>query len=159
MLLLRLWKGMSIGRPLRPSEFNGNMAAIEQAVNDMLLKAHPVGSLYWREDDTDPATLFGGTWTRIKDVFILAAGDTYAAGGTGGEATVTLTSNQSGIRAHTHPFTPLYNGPHTTGYTNVSMSGTAAAGNAVGANTAEDASEAHNNMPPFETYYCWKRTA
>lgn len=47
-------------------------------------------------DPTSPASLFGGTWERIKDRFILAAGDTYAAGSTGGEAT------------HTHDYALLY---------------------------------------------------
>ena len=54
--------------------------------------AHPVGSVYISTAATDPADLFGGgTWERIKDVFLLAAGDTYAAGASGGEAAHTLT--------------------------------------------------------------------
>ena len=38
-------------------------------------------------NSTEPSILFGGTQERIKDRFILAAGDSYAAGATGGEAT------------------------------------------------------------------------
>ena len=53
--------------------------------------AHPIGSYYWSADLTDPGELFGGTWERIKDRFILAAGDTYTAGSTGGAASHTLT--------------------------------------------------------------------
>lgn len=69
------------------------------------LAAHPVGSLYWTSSTENPATTFGGgTWTRIKDRFILAAGDTYANGNTGGAATVTLTADQ--IPSHNHSFTP-----------------------------------------------------
>lgn len=60
----------------------------------------PVGSYYWSDVDTDPGTLFGGTWERVKDRFILAAGDTYAAGATGGEATHTLTVEE--MPGHTH---------------------------------------------------------
>ena len=44
---------------------------------------------------TDPGTLIGGTWERIKDKFLLSAGDTYTAGSTGGSAKATLPS-------HTH---------------------------------------------------------
>lgn len=35
-------------------------------------------------NSTEPSILFGGTQERIKDRFILAAGDSYAAGTTGG---------------------------------------------------------------------------
>lgn len=28
---------------------------------------YPVGSLYWSSNSTNPATLFGGTWTQIAD--------------------------------------------------------------------------------------------
>lgn len=63
---------------------------------------HPVGSLYWSSVSTDPGTIFGGTWVRVKDTFILAAGDTYAAGDTGGEATHKLTADESGLKSHGH---------------------------------------------------------
>lgn len=42
--------------------------------------------------DVDPSTLFGGTWERIKDTFLLAAGDSYSAGSTGGSANHTHTN-------------------------------------------------------------------
>ena len=48
--------------------------------------------------------MFGGTWTQIKDRFILAAGDSYTNGVTGGAATVTLSVNN--MPSHTHTFTP-----------------------------------------------------
>lgn len=55
---------------------------------DILQAVYPVGALYLSSVDADPATLFGfGTWERVKDTFLLAAGDTYAAGATGGEET------------------------------------------------------------------------
>lgn len=46
---------------------------------------------FWVSDDpTSPASFIGGTWEQIKDKFILAAGDTYAAGSVGGKASVAL---------------------------------------------------------------------
>ena len=65
---------------------------------------YPVGSIYWSSNNTNPASLFGGTWTQIKDRFILAAGDSYTNGATGGAATVTL--SVSNMPSHTHSFTP-----------------------------------------------------
>ena len=65
---------------------------------------YPVGSIYWSSNNTNPGTLFGGTWTQIKDRFILAAGDYNSNGATGGAATVTLTV--SNMPSHSHSFTP-----------------------------------------------------
>lgn len=143
-----------------------------------LLAAHPVGSYYWSDDSTDPATLFGGTWVQVKDTFILAAGDDYTAGDTGGEAAHTLTSAESGQKAvsipsggsHTHSLSLKYRAAGV-------LTGTAAYFHGDGTNTytgfstvadtgahthsipGADAAEAHNNMPPYVVAYCWKRTA
>ena len=50
---------------------------------------YPVGSLYFSVNNTNPGTLFGGTWERIEDKFLLCAGSTYAPGTTGGAASHT----------------------------------------------------------------------
>ena len=77
---------------------------------------YPVGSIYWSSNNTNPASLFGGTWTQIKDKFILAAGDSYTNGATGGAATVTLTV--SNMPSHSHSFTPSGTvGSHTHSFT------------------------------------------
>lgn len=84
---------------------NQLLAALNKLKADAALAAHPVGSLYWTSVNENPAVTFGGgTWTQIKDKFILAAGDTYTNGGTGGVATVTLTTEQ--MPNHSHSFTP-----------------------------------------------------
>lgn len=57
--------------------------AAEQTANNIFSLVYPVGSVYMSVDAADPAGLFGGTWERIKDTFLLAAGDAYAAGSTG----------------------------------------------------------------------------
>lgn len=46
---------------------------------------YPVGSIYMSVNATDPANLFGGVWERIKERFLLGAGDTHTPGSTGGE--------------------------------------------------------------------------
>ncbi len=84
---------------------------IAQAKAQAILEAHPVGSLYWTSSTENPAVTFGGgTWTQIKDRFVLAAGSSYKQGNTGGSATITLTTAQlpshSHTIAHTHSFTP-----------------------------------------------------
>lgn len=61
---------------------------------------YPVGSIYMSVNNTNPSTLFGGTWEQLKDKFLLSAGDNYSAGATGGEATHKLTTNE--MPSHTH---------------------------------------------------------
>lgn len=84
------------------------LEALNKLKAEAALAAHPVGSLYWTSVNENPATTFGGgTWEQIKDKFILAAGDTYSQGATGGSATVTLTAEQMpshyhSVGSHTH---------------------------------------------------------
>lgn len=74
--------------------------AIDEAVikvSQLLDLFYPVGSIYTSTKNTNPAATLGGTWTQIKDRFLLCAGDSYSAGSTGGSATHTHTST-----AHIH---------------------------------------------------------
>ena len=70
----------------------------------LLNLVYPVGSIYLSSNSTNPGTLFGGTWTQIKDRFILTAGNSYTVNSTGGAATVTL--SVSNMPSHSHSFTP-----------------------------------------------------
>lgn len=122
------------------------------------INPYPVNALYISVDPTDPSTYFGGTWERIKDTFILAAGDTYAAGTTGGEATHTLTVAE--LPSHTHR--TLYytsSGSQGFGYNfqkKGEWSNQVAASSGIGDTGGNGA---HNNMPPYLAVYVWKRTA
>jgi len=58
-------------------------------------------------NSTNPGTLFGGTWQQIQDTFLLAAGSTYTAGGTGGNDKHTHTYE------HTHTTPATTTGSHT----------------------------------------------
>lgn len=46
------------------------------------IQAYPVGSIYLAYGTTDPATLFGGTWTRITDSLLRAASTSDTIGST-----------------------------------------------------------------------------
>nr|DAM44134.1 MAG TPA: baseplate protein [Caudoviricetes sp.] len=116
-------------------------------ISTILSKVYPVGSIYMSVNSVSPATLFGGTWERIKDQFLLAAGDKYAAGKTGGEATHTLTENE--IPAHRHSiWFPNAGGEQSAaiGYPEAGSKNTwyAEASKTAGAGGGA----AHKNMPP-----------
>ena len=72
---------------------------------------YPVGSIYFSTVDVNPGTLFGGTWEKLKDKFLLGSGDTYSLGSTGGEANHTLTESE--IPSHSHSESTSSNGSHT----------------------------------------------
>lgn len=138
----------------------------EAAKGSALLAANPVGKLWASDDPTSPASIVGGTWERIKDCFILAAGDTYAAGSTGGEATHKLTINE--IPAHYHDILIDYknaNGLDASNYkivlltTAFKSSKTDTARYLSGGSTYVGSSQPHNNMPPYISMYVWKRIA
>lgn len=152
----------------KPSDsFKEHWAAIlngetPSGTNPLLDLIHPVGSIYWSTNITSPETLFGGTWEQIKDTFILAAGDSYSAGSTGGEANHTLTIDELPSHRHYLKYGNVYIGYLNSNAAqsnnnalykyNVSR-GDALYGEDVGRN------QPHNNMPPYLVAYCWKRTA
>lgn len=80
-------------------------------LQDTASKLYPVGSVYISFNATDPSVLFGGTWARLKDTFLLANGDAYAPNTTGGSATKTITL--SNMPAHNHTINANGNHTHT----------------------------------------------
>lgn len=86
------------------SEYTGTN--IDKGIS-LALAMYPVGSIYLSVNNVNPGTIFGGTWEQIQDRFLLAAGDTYSAGTTGGSATHTHTTGDHILTvaetpAHTH---------------------------------------------------------
>lgn len=118
---------------------------------------YPVGSIYISVNNTSPSTLFGGTWEQIQDTFLLAAGNTYTAGETGGEAEHMLTVDE--MPSHIHG--TYYRGTYATGSgawgIDPGTLGTAYSGDNVIQPTG--GGQAHNNMPPYLTVYMWKRVS
>lgn len=113
----------------------------------------PVGYIYITTSSASPAGIFGGTWEQIKDKFLLAAGDTYTAGSTGGSADAVVVEHRhlqsvspssgtdSGVS--TWEATTLYNG-----------------GNKITAYTSyEGVNGAGKNLPPYLVVHVWKRIA
>lgn len=136
---------------------------------------YPVGSLYISVNDVSPATLFGGTWEKIEDRFLLAAGGNYEAGsenanGVSSKATVN-------IPAHKH-LTPLVKSGNYLGFwtggdsTNLSLSNRIVVSGGTYTNSAS-ASTFYTSkdgacstevtvpptIPPYMAVYVWQRIA
>lgn len=145
-------------------QVNNAQKAAKAIAAALLNYVYPVGSLYMSAEATSPASLFGGTWEQIKDRFILAAGDTYAAGSKGGKEN------------HTH-LIPIGFDEYGHFYLNKDSSGNDMAyGSIVSVPTSKtnksfdpslmsaDAvrigrTSTSSNMPPYKAFYCWQRIA
>ena len=62
-----------------------------QAIAEIINIVYPIGSIYMSVTDTSPSVLFGGTWQRLEDRFLIGAGSNHSAGATGGAESVSYT--------------------------------------------------------------------
>ena len=122
-----------------------------------MLGAYPIGSIYLSVNNTSPASLFGGTWEKIQDRFLLASGSSYSLGATGGEKEHTLTISEMPSHYHNTGATNHYNYATSGSNFYITSSGypvrditTNGAGYTGGDNP-------HNNMPPYLVVNVWKR--
>ena len=155
----------------RVSVSGGTIAApqkvftVSENLSSMINAVYPVGSVYISANSTSPASLFGGSWTRIQDKFLLSAGSTYSAGSSGGSNEIYISSNNQ------FPMGALGLFQNTTGETK-QVAGASWAnqslpnGNYIATNRASgqilDGSEYGkpiNYMPPYLAVYVWERTA
>ena len=126
----------------------------------MLDLIYPIGAIYLSTNSLDPNSLFGGIWEQIKDKFLLACGDKYENGSSGGESAHVLTIDE--MPNHGHSFSGVNDGasvnssigsypariyqdkaPNWTGYFINNNGG----------------GKEHNNMPPYLSVYVWVRVS
>ncbi len=134
---------------------------------------YPIGSIYMNTTLVDPTALFGGTWERLENRFLLGASEIYEAGEMKGEAQVKLSVDEMPEHTHMqdphghpqHPSTWMNVGtsqiPKTGGYyyANAEHSADYWTGNTTAINNKTGKSQPHNNMPPYLAVYMWKRVA
>lgn len=175
---IKLTSGTDYGATLPSSPATNQLFFQTVGSNFILDNVYPVGSIYMNVNNTNPGTLFGGTWEQIQGRFLLGMSSSYPAGSQGGEATHTLTASE--IPTHGHYLGQDGNtgrmilsntgaeDPNRKAYTtevtfsregylkpNVTWGGYLIARDFV--YTPHD--QAHNNMPPYLSVYIWKRTA
>ena len=139
-----------------------NIAALSNQISNISStifdNIYPVGSIYMSVNNTNPANLFGGTWTQLKDRFLLGAGSTYTNGSTGGSATQRL--SVANLPSHTHPQYVATNGGSTSA--NLDYNGWVSNGKAVAQGIPTGATGQGTKfdiMPPYLVVYMWQRTS
>ena len=144
--------------------------AFDTLFNQKMLSIYPIGAIYMSVSSTSPASVFGGTWEQIQNRFLLAAGSSYTAGDTGGEATHTLTANEMpshthGLRANTSWGESEALAPWAQYFGSNILYDVGASGGTITRSYYYDVVQpaggngSHNNMPPYLAVYVWKRTA
>lgn len=153
------------------NQINGGMNKLVGAVNDVINIMYPVGSIYMSVNSVDPSTLFGGTWERIQDRFLLCAGDSYGAGTTGGSAQATLPSHTHTLGSNGYQWWGAKRGKGSTeggekipgsgkNYAAVLDDGTPDSYKWIASvDSAGETDVSQANMPPYLAVYVWKRTA
>ena len=131
---------------------------------DLLEKVYPIGSYYWSSDNKSPSEIFGGSWTKINGRFLFASDSNHYVGETGGEERVTLKINE--IPSHSHNYDRFHK--DQTHWVNSSNNVTKDEWFPYvkkdydyyrsNSTTSTGGGCSHNNMPPFLTANCWKRT-
>lgn len=132
-----------------------------------LLSNHPVGGMYFSNDPTSPAELFGGNWLQLKGVFIVAADNdasegaapTYNGMYSGGSADAVVVSHSHSV---TQGGLSLYNINSDAGAGNGWYIGTTDASLSSGESQrlktdTVGESGAGKNLPPFFPRYVWER--
>ena len=139
------------------------------------LDAHPVGSYYWSNDSTNPATLFGGTWKALPAGYTLIAQGsgsdsfgsyTYTAGQKYGERKHQLTTDEMPkIKGSVSSLLRWNTGKVQSGVLKAvegtskfpSSSSENISNTTVSIEFGKDV--AHENLPPMVAAFAWKRTA
>ena len=115
----------------------------------------PVGSFYLCVNSTNPASVFGGNWVKIKDSFFYCTdGETKL---TGGEAEHTLTVEELPTHKHTMSF------ECGTNWTDSNDNWSARSANEHSWNSDKlsktGGGKPHNNMPAYITINVWYRVS
>lgn len=136
---------------------------------------YPVGSIYMSVNSTNPQYLFGGTWVKLENKFLLGSGSSYTSGATGGSADAVVVKHNHTQNPHNHTQNPhkhrQYHKYRSSSGSSSSFAGstgnqvdrytddTTATNNPTTAENNETGEDGTGkNMPPYLVVNMWKRT-
>ena len=133
-------------------------------LEDIANALYPVGSIYMSVNNTNPSTLFGGTWEAWGAGKVPVGVDTNDANfatveKTGGEKQHTLTIAEMPAHNHTIPCTPTANDGSEPTYQAAQVNAEATGNHNSIVAVSSGGGSPHNNLQPYITCYMWKRTA
>lgn len=124
----------------------------------LALESYPINSIFIMYSHDSPASIIGGTWTRIENRFLWGCDGYGNIGGTGGEYSHTLTVDEMPSHHH-YAFSTSVNTtihdtyadryPYEAWTNNYNEIWTGSVGG----------NQPHNNIPPFIMVSIWRRTA
>ena len=131
------------------------------AVGITLNDVYPIGSIYLSVSQTNPSSLFGGTWEAFANGRTLVGIDTQqeefnTVNKLGGAKDHILTTQEMPSHNHKRPNSILYNGSSSwwiggEGGTTIEVVETPT--------SSSGGNQAHNNLQPYIVVYMWKRVA
>lgn len=132
---------------------------------DLLDLVYPIGTIVYNYDTggSSPASVLGGSWTRIYDKFLIGAGSNYTVGTEGGEEFHQLTTAE--IPSHDHSTGVRMKWVDAATSNALTHAWASSTGNlAILTNPQPYTSSVgddtpHNNMPPYRAVWMWRRTA
>lgn len=145
---------------------NGNLKVKSIVAEDGLpnfptiLDVYPIGSVYISVVNTNPSSLFGGTWEAFASGRTLVGVDLEdmdfnESNKVGGEKAHILTIAEMPSHNHTQQYNG-FNSSKVWGVAPQQGDGTQMSGQTT---LSTGGNLAHNNMPPYFTVYMWKRIA
>ena len=158
-----------------------SLKEIDDTVSALFDLIYPIGSIYYTNDASfSPNVSFNGTWEQIKDVFLLAAGDTYLGGTSGGDTNTGAATGNTGSTTLTIDQIPSHTHTGTSGsviidvgksdsdfgwHTSTSSGYRANAGTLKNTGGSKGHTHTLNNhthtqaLPPYIVVYVWKRVS
>ena len=160
--------------------------AVTNAINNHITfdMIYPIGSIYMSVISVDPNVLFGGTWEKLENNFLIGASSSYVVNSTGGNSSITLST--SNMPNHTHSFSATTGSSgshsHTIGrdfdgaagsarstvhaqgvsgaqYTSATSTDGSHTHSVSGATDSTGSGSSFSIMPPYLAVYMWKRIA
>ncbi len=134
------------------SHANSHGAGKSDSIMDLVW---PIGSIYQSVNDTNPGTLFGGTWAAFGSGKVLIGVDT-------GDANFNAVEKTGGNFSHKHTVDPPSTNtgaPSSTGLASAGIYGVGLSDHAHAVDIAPFNSGTTIDIPTYITVYRWKRTA
>lgn len=123
------------------------------------IPALPIGYIYQSLSSTSPASIFGGTWTKMEAGFFMGCNSSFSdlsPTTKSGSNEIKLTTNQ--MPSHYHGFTN-YNSTSSNKWQGTMENAPAYTSKIDAVLASVGGGAAHENMPPLLGVHTWRKTA